>query len=62
MASVLYIFFGPALFHSARRLFHQHIAIAIGLISAALFVIALYTIRKVFDRRRGVRLPVEEQA
>jgi hypothetical protein len=32
------------------------------LISAALFLIAFYMIRKVFDRRRGVRLPVEEEA
>jgi membrane protein YqaA with SNARE-associated domain len=62
VASVLYIFFGPALFHSTRRLFHEHIAIAIGLISGALFLIALYMVRKVFDRRRGVRLPVEEEA
>jgi len=62
VASVLYILFGPALFHSARHFFHEHVAIAIGLISAALFIIALYMIRKVFDRRRGVRLPVEEEA
>lgn len=62
VASILYIEFGPKLFHSAKRLFHEHIAIAIGLISAALFIIAFYMIRKVFDRRRGVRLPVEEEA
>jgi membrane protein YqaA with SNARE-associated domain len=62
VASVLYIWFGPKLFHSARHLFHEHVAIAIGLISGALFLIALYIIRKVFDRRRGVRLPVEEEA
>jgi membrane protein YqaA with SNARE-associated domain len=62
VASLLYIFFGPKLFHSARAFFHEHLAIAIGLISGALFLIALYMIRKVFDRRRGVRLPVEEEA
>jgi membrane protein YqaA with SNARE-associated domain len=62
VASVLYIYFGPKLFHSARSFFHEHVAMAIGLISAALFVIAFYMIRKVFDRRRGVRLPVEEEA
>ena len=62
IASILYIYFGPALFHSAHKLFHQHIAVAIGLIASALFLIALYMIRKVFDRRRGVRLPVEEEA
>jgi membrane protein YqaA with SNARE-associated domain len=62
VASILYIYFGPKLFHSTRHLFHEHIAIAIGLITAALFLIALYIIRRVFDRRRGVRLPVEEEA
>jgi membrane protein YqaA with SNARE-associated domain len=62
VASLLYIWFGPKLFHSTRRLFHEHIAISIGLISGALFLIALYMIRKVFDRRRGEQLPVEEDA
>lgn len=60
VASLLYIWFGPKLFHSVRMLFHEHIAISIGLISGALFLIALYMIRKVFDRRRGEQLPVEE--
>ena len=62
VASVLYIFFGPALFHSARRLFHRAHRHRDRTYLGALFVIALYTIRKVFDRRRGVRLPVEEEA
>jgi membrane protein YqaA with SNARE-associated domain len=61
VASILYIYFGPKLFHSGRHFFHRHISIAIGLITLALFVIVLYMIRKVFDRRRGVRLPVEEE-
>ena len=62
VASILYIYFGPKLFHSTRRFFHEHLAAAIGLISGALFLIAFYMIRKVFDRRRGERLPVEEEA
>lgn len=62
VASLLYIWFGPKLFHSVRALFRDHFAIFIGLIGAALFVIAFYMIRKVFDRRRGDRLPVEEEA
>jgi membrane protein YqaA with SNARE-associated domain len=62
IASLLYIWFGPKLFRSVRGLFHQHFAIAMGLISGALFLIALYMIRKVFDRRRGEQLPAEEDA
>jgi ABC-type uncharacterized transport system permease subunit len=61
VASLLYIWFGPKLFHSTRRLFHQHFAIAMGLISGALFLIVVYIIRKVFDRRREEQLPVEEE-
>lgn len=62
VASLLYIYFGPRLFHSVRTMFHEHIAIMIGGIAAALFAIVFYIIRKIFDRRRGVRLPVEEDA
>jgi membrane protein YqaA with SNARE-associated domain len=58
--SLLYIWFGPQLFHSVRGFFHQHLGMAIGLIVMCLFVIALYIVRKIFDRRRGIPLPVEE--
>lgn len=61
VASLLYIWFGPRLFREARLFFHAHLAMAIGLICGALFIIAFYMIRKVFDRRRGDRLPVEEE-
>ena len=61
IASVLYILFGPAIFRSTQRFIHAHIAISIGLICGALFLIAFFMIRKVFDRRRGDRLPVEEE-
>jgi len=61
VASLLYIWFGPRLFHSVRLFFRDHFAWAMGLIAAALFLIAFYIIRKIFDRRRGERLPVEEE-
>jgi membrane protein YqaA with SNARE-associated domain len=60
VCSLLYIWFGPKLFHDVRALFHQHIALAIGLIAGALFLIGFYMIRKIFDGRRGERLPVED--
>jgi membrane protein YqaA with SNARE-associated domain len=60
VCSLLYIWFGPKLFHDIRDAFHAHETLMIGLISAALFLIAVYIVRRVFDRRRGVKLPVEE--
>jgi membrane protein YqaA with SNARE-associated domain len=62
VASLLYIWFGPKLFHSVRSFFHEHFDWAMGLIAAALFAIALYILRKIFDRRRGERVPAEEEA
>ncbi len=60
VCSLLYIWFGPKLFHDFRHALRTHEALTIGLISAALFLIAVYIVRRVFDRRRGVKLPVEE--
>jgi membrane protein YqaA with SNARE-associated domain len=60
VASLLYLWFGPKLFHSIRGFFHAHFNIAMGLISGALFVIVLYIVRKVFDAKRGEQLPSED--
>ena len=62
VASLLYIWFGPRLFHTVRYVFETHITVAIGVIIAVLLAIGVYIIRKVFDRRRGMRLPVEDEA
>lgn len=60
ICSLLTIWFGPRLMHSTRAAMHQHSAIVIGTaflgILAAIFVV----VRRVFDRRKGLPLPVEE--
>jgi membrane protein YqaA with SNARE-associated domain len=60
--SMLTIWLGPALLHTARRMVHQHFDIVLGLASAAGLGLIIYTIRKIFDRRKGERLPVEDEA
>ncbi|HEY4011298.1 MAG TPA: VTT domain-containing protein [Acidobacteriaceae bacterium] len=60
VCSLLYIWFGPKLFHDFREAFHTHAALTTGIIVGALFLIALYIVRRVFDRRRGLKLPLEE--
>ncbi len=58
--SLLLIWFGPTLLHSLRHLFHEHLDLVIGITAAALLWLAFYMVRKVFDRRKGLPLPVED--
>lgn len=60
VCSLLYIWFGPALFHSVRGFFHEHKALAISLVAAVLLVIGVYILRKVFGQKAET-LPLEEQ-
>lgn len=61
VCSILTIWFGPALVHSLRHVFHQHLDLVIGVAVAALIWLIFYMVRKIFDRRKGVSLPVEEE-
>jgi membrane protein YqaA with SNARE-associated domain len=59
--SLLVIVYGPAILSSVLMVFHRHAGAAIGVIGALVVAIVVYVLRKVFDRRRGVTLPVEEE-
>jgi membrane protein YqaA with SNARE-associated domain len=59
--SLLTIWFGPKLIHSLRHLVHDHHGLIIGVAVAGLFWLVFYIVRKVFDSRKGVSLPSEEQ-
>ena len=60
ICSLLTIWFGPKLIRSFRGVVHQHMELVIGCALAALFVIVVLVVRRIFDRRRGISLPVEE--
>ena len=62
VCSLLTIWFGPALVHSLRHAMHRHLGIVIGTALLAVLALLVYIVRKVFDRRRGMQLPVEEGA
>ena len=62
VCSLLYIWFGPALLHEMKHLMHQHLGSVIGVSVAALMILVFYMVRKIFDRRKGVALPVEDEA
>ena len=58
--ATLTYFYGPAvvdlIFHTVRA--HAHLVLfAVGLL---LVILAIWVVRKIFDRKRGTRLPIEE--
>jgi membrane protein YqaA with SNARE-associated domain len=59
--SILVIVYGPAILSNALHLFRRHSNIALSIVGLILFALLVYVLRKVFDKRRGTPLPVEEQ-
>jgi membrane protein YqaA with SNARE-associated domain len=59
--SILLIWFGPTILHSARHAMHQHLNVVLSIAGFALLLLALFVARRIFDRRKGVVLPVEEE-
>ncbi len=60
ICSLLTIYFGPALLHTLRRTMHQHYGLVVGFVLLAFLLLLFYVVRRVFDRRRGLSLPLEE--
>jgi membrane protein YqaA with SNARE-associated domain len=58
--SLLTIWFGPSLIHDLREIMHDHRSVVVGVSVAAIFALAFYIVRKLFDRRKGELLPNEE--
>jgi membrane protein YqaA with SNARE-associated domain len=54
------VFYGPEIAHAGRRAIHEHLGLVLGLAGAAVVWLLVFILRKVFDARRGTRLPVEE--
>jgi len=60
VASIATIWLGPKIIHGVAHAFHRHLNIVLGLGGAALLILVVYVFRRIFDRRKGVALPVEE--
>jgi len=58
--SLITIWFGPTLIHSLRSAAREHMGVLIGTALLGLLMLAFWAVRKIFDRKRGVPLPVEE--
>ena len=58
--SLLVILYGPAILHSALGVLHQHLGAVLGVVGLLVMVLVVYVLRKIFDRRRGIALPMED--
>jgi membrane protein YqaA with SNARE-associated domain len=58
--SMLVIIYGPAILTSVTHAFHRHSNVFMGVILALLLLLVFYIVRKIFDRRKGIKLPVED--
>jgi len=52
--------YGPAIFHTMIRTAHRHLDLMLLCVGLPVLLLGVYVLRKVFDRRRGTSLPVEE--
>jgi uncharacterized membrane protein len=58
--SILVIVYGPAILETSLRMLHRHLGGVLGVMGFVAVGIVVYVLRRVFDRRRGIALPVEE--
>jgi membrane protein YqaA with SNARE-associated domain len=58
--AIITITYGPAILHTITRTLHRHLGYVMGMGGIILVLLLVYVLRKVFDRRRGTSLPVEE--
>jgi membrane protein YqaA with SNARE-associated domain len=59
--SILVIVYGPAILETSLRMVHRHLGGVLSVVGLLVVGIAVYVLRGVFDRRRGIVLPVEDR-
>jgi membrane protein YqaA with SNARE-associated domain len=58
--AIITITYGPAILGTIRRTIHDNRHWVAGLSGIVLVLLLVFVVRKVFDRRRGTKLPLEE--
>ena len=62
VCSLITIFYGPAIAETARRTLHEHREMVLFVGAGIGLAFTVYVLRKLFDRGRGVKFPLEEEA
>lgn len=58
--AIITITYGPAILHTITRTIHEHRDYVLAISGIVIVLLVVYVLRKVFDARRGTRLPIEE--
>ena len=58
--SILTILYGPTLLHTVMQTMREHHSLMLSIGGGLLVLLAAYVARKLFDRGRGTKFPVEE--
>jgi membrane protein YqaA with SNARE-associated domain len=59
--AIITIFYGPQIVHTIAEAMREHVRYILGGAGVLILLIAIWVTRKIFDRRKGVPLPVEDQ-
>jgi membrane protein YqaA with SNARE-associated domain len=60
VVALIIMVYGPAIFHTMMRTLHHHRDLMLAVVGILALLLLVYVTRKIFDRRRGTSLPVEE--
>ncbi len=60
IVGIVTVIYGPTIMQRAGRALHDHLGLILAGVVAFIVVLGLVVIRKVFDRRSGTALPIEE--
>jgi membrane protein YqaA with SNARE-associated domain len=60
VVALIILLYGPAIFRTMIRTLHHHEDLTLIVIGILILVLVVYVLRKLFDRRRGTPLPLEE--
>jgi membrane protein YqaA with SNARE-associated domain len=59
--ALITVFYGPAIVHTITRTFHSHAELLLATIGVFGLALGVYLARKIFERRRGTPLPIEDE-
>jgi membrane protein YqaA with SNARE-associated domain len=58
--SILVIVYGPTILSTSLMMLHRHLGIVLAVLGVIAVVIVVWVLRKIFDRRKGIALPGED--
>jgi membrane protein YqaA with SNARE-associated domain len=58
--AIITILYGPTIVHTIVEALHEHMRYVLGFGAALIVLLAIWVVRKLFDRKRGTQFPMED--